>query len=132
MFIAIVLLISYLIAVIVVGHGGLPIAFIVVVSPFFNSLFRTGAIIGWIGIVGLIFATFLLRSNLSKQLTYQFLASLMLYISWLVTAILGHNESGSFFSSFVLSAPFQITFLIVAYQFILQCKQMGLDSDSTP
>lgn len=76
MFIAIVLLISYFIAVIIVGHGGMPMAFIVVVSPFFDSLFRMGAIIGWIGIVGLIFATLLFRSNASKQLIYQFFASL--------------------------------------------------------
>lgn len=131
MFITIVLLISYLIAVILVGHGAVPMAFVVVISPFFDSVFRMGAIIGWIGILGLIFTTFLFRSNSSKRLTYQFFASLMLYISWLVTAILGHNESGSFFSSFVLSAPFQVTFLVVAYQVIFQCKQMVSDSDNS-
>ncbi len=133
MFIAIAILLSYSIALVVAGHGALPMAVVLVFgisSP--DSWFISETVAGWIGIVGLIFATFLLRSKPLKQLTYQFLASTILYLSWLVIAIRGNDESGSLFSSFILSAPFQITFFFVAHRFMIQCQLTSADSDSAP
>ena len=117
----------------VAGHGALPMALVLVFgigSP--DSWFFSGTVAGWIGIVCLVFATFLLFFNPLKQLTYQFLASTILYLSWLMIAIGGNDESGSFFSSFVLSAPFQITFFFVAHRFMIKRQQASEDLESEP
>lgn len=126
----IAVLISYLIAVIVAGDGGIPMGLLLVLGIYlggFDSWFAPGIVVGWVGIVGLVFATFLLRSNSLKRFNYQFLASIILYLSWLSLAIIEHGESGSFFSSFVLSMPFQVIFSIAAYRFITQCRQTRKD-----
>lgn len=131
MFTALAILLTYLIALVVAGHGALPMALVLVFgisSP--DSWFASGAVIGWLGVVGLVFATLLFYSNPFKRLTYQFFASTILYLSWMVAAILGNDESGSLFSSLVLSTPFQIAFFFVAYRFVIQRHQAGAKSDS--
>ena len=120
MFIAIALLISYLIALVVIGDGAIPMGLILIfglISPLAAPTRIAIVIAGWIGIIGLISTTFIFRSNPLKQITYQFLASIILYLSWLAFAIIGNYESGSLFSSFVLSVPLQITFFIVVFRF---------------
>jgi hypothetical protein len=131
MFIAIAILLSYSIALVVAGHGALPMAIVLVFGiGSSNYWIISGTVAGWIGIVGLVFATFLLFLNPLRRLNYQFLASTILYLSWLVIAISGNDESGSLFSSFVLSAPFQITFFFVAYRFFIQRQQASEDLDN--
>lgn len=131
MFIAIAILLSHLIALVVAGDGAVPMALLLVWgigSP--DSWFISGTVAGWVGIVGLVSATILFWSNPLKRLTFQFLASTVLYLSWLVTAIRGNDESGSLFSSFVLSTPFQIAFFFLVYfRFMNQRQQISDDSD---
>ena len=69
-----------------------------------DSWWVAGKIIGWIGVASLVVATLLPRSDAKRRLIFQFLASIVLYVSWLVVACIGNNESGSLWSSFVLSA----------------------------
>ena len=131
MLIAAVVLISYLIAVVVAGHGVVPMAALLVKGDL-DSWWAAGKIVGWIGVIGLVAATFMHPSNVSKRLTYQLLASAVLYLSWLVVAIRGNNESGSLWSSFVLSAPFQLGFLFVAYRRMFQYKRVRADTHRAP
>ena len=131
MLIAAAVLISYLIAVVVAGHGVAPMAALLVMGDF-DSWWAAGKIVGWIGVIGLVTATFLHPSNASKRLTYQLLASAVLYLSWLVVAIRGNNESGSLWSSFVLSAPFQLAFFFVAYKRMFQHKRTHADAHRAP
>ena len=131
MFTAIRILISYLIAMVVAGHGAIPMGLLLII-PLVMGKSDSWAVLpiisGWKGIIGLISATFLFRSVPVKQMTYQFLASLILYLSWLLIAIIGNDESGSLLSSFILSAPFQITFFSVAKRFMFQLET---NTDST-
>src|SRR5947209_3756982 len=99
MYTAIAVLLSYSIAVMVAGHGALPMAVLLIMSLSFMGQidfwsWRALPIrAGWIGIVGLVSATFLFRSDPLKRITYQFLSSLILYLSWLVLAVnLGNEE----------------------------------------
>ena len=128
----IAVLISYLIAVIVAGDGGIPMGLLLVLRITmggFDSWFAPGMIVGWIGIAGLVLTTFLFRTNPSKRSDYQFFASIILYLSWLMLAITGHGESGSLFSSFVLSLPFQIVFFFAVYRFVNQRWQTNVNPE---
>ena len=84
-----------------------------------ESWWVVGKIIGWTGVAGLVGATLLFGSDTKRRLTLQFLASIVLYLSWWVVAYTGNGESGSLWSSFVLSAPLHITLLVVAYRAVL-------------
>lgn len=108
-------LISYSIAIVAAGHGIAPMALMLVMGGA-DSWWLPGKIMGWIGVAGLVLATLLFRSDAKRQLTFQLLACMILYLSWLVVAYIGNGESGSLWSSFVLSAPFHIAFLVTAYR----------------
>lgn len=125
MLIAIGLLIWYLLALIVAGHGAVPMAVLLVMGVMYgaDAWFFPGIIAGWVGVIGLICATFRFRADPPRRLTYQFISSTLLYLSWLAIAILGNDESGSLLSSFILSAPFQATFFSVACLFWLQHRR---------
>lgn len=100
MVIAIILLITYLFSIIVAGHGAVPMGLILVLPLIVGRFDSWGMLVilsGWIGIVGLISATLLFRSNHMKQLTYQFSSSIILYLLWLGFAVMGNDESGSLF-----------------------------------
>jgi hypothetical protein len=112
-------LISYSIALVVAGHGAVPMAALLVMGGT-DSWWVLGKIIGWIGVASLVVSTLLLRSDAKRRLTFQFLASIVLYLSWLVVAYIGNGESGSLWSSFVLSVPLHITFLVTAYRAVFQ------------
>jgi hypothetical protein len=128
---AVVVLICYSIAMIVAGHGAVPMAALLVMGDL-DSWFVVGKILGWTGIIGLVAATFLVRSDALRRLSYQFLATSVLYLSWLVVAILGNNESGSLWSSFVLSVPLHIAFLAVAFRLVAQLRRARAGSLSAP
>ena len=108
-------LISYSIAIVAAGHGIAPMALMLVMGGA-DSWWLPGKIMGWIGVAGLVLATLLFRSDAKRQLTFQLLACMILYLSWLVVAYIGNGESGSLWSSFVLSAPFHIALLVTAYR----------------
>lgn len=119
---AVLVLICYSIAIIVAGHGAVPMAVLLVMGGA-DAWWVAGKILGWAGVVGLVAATFLFLSDASRRLVYQFLATFVLYLSWSVVAILGNNESGSLWSSFVLSAPLHIAFLVVALRLVAQRRR---------
>jgi len=108
-------LISYSIALVVAGHGAVPMAALLVIGGT-DSWWVAGKIIGWMGVASLVVATWLLRSDATRRLIFQFLASIVLYLSWWMVAYKGNGESGSLWSSFVLSVPLHITFLVLAYR----------------
>ena len=81
-----------------------------------DSWWVWGKVVGWLGVASLVAGTLLFRSDATRQLAFQFVASIVLYLSWFVVAYIGNTESGSFWSSFVLSAPLHITFLVTAYR----------------
>lgn len=130
MFTAIAILISYLIALVVAGHGVAPMGMLLV----FGLASRLTPIIiaRWIGIIGLISTTFIFRANALKQITYQLLSSIILYLSWLAISIIGNDESGSLLSSFIFSAPFQITFFIVVFRFGFLKESVDTESKNKP
>ena len=128
---AVVVLICYSIAIIAAGHGAVPMAVLLLMGGS-DAWWVAGKVLGWAGVVGLVAATFLFRSDASRRLVYQFLAASVLYLSWLVVAILGNNESGSLWSSFVLSAPLHITFLAVAFRLVAQRGRARADSRRGP
>lgn len=127
---AIGILLSFLIAIVIIGDGASPMGAILIYSLLAicegNAKITAGLMgimVGWTGVIGLLSATFLLSSNPSKQLTYQFPFCVILYLSWLGFALIGteaERDYSTLWSSFILSTPFQITFLIVAYQFFVQ------------
>ncbi|WP_068014129.1 hypothetical protein [Rhodoplanes sp. Z2-YC6860] len=108
-------LITYSIAIVAAGHGAVPMALLLVMGGA-DSWWLPGEIIGWVGVAGLVLATLLFRSDAKRQITFQLLACIVLYLSWLVVAYIGNGESGSLWSSFVLSAPFHIALLVIAYR----------------
>ncbi len=108
-------LIFYAIAVVVAGHGMAPMGAILVMGGA-DAWWLPGQIIGWIGVFGLGVATFSSRPDAGRRRVFQFLASLVLWVSWLVVACIGNGESGSLWSSFIMSAPFHVTVLVVGYR----------------
>src|SRR5262245_50406806 len=88
---AVAVLVSYSIALVVAGHGAGPMAALLVMGGT-GSWWFPGKIIGWIGVASLVAATLLFRSDAKRRLTFQFLASIVLYLSWLVVAYIGNTE----------------------------------------
>jgi hypothetical protein len=112
---AAVVLIAYLIALVTAGHGALPMGALLVIGGL-DSWWASSKVMGWIGIFALIAATLLARSDAQRRLTFQLLAAIVLFLSWLVAAYTGSGESGSFWSSAMLSIPFHLAVLSVAYR----------------
>ena len=131
MAIALALLITYSICLIVAGHGAVPLAALMVLGGV-DSWFFAGKIIGLSGIACLLIATFLLRQKSIGQFSLQLFSSILLYASWLDIARRTDNESGSFWTTFVFSIPFQITFLVVAVWLMLQIKRGSARQRSEP
>jgi hypothetical protein len=127
---AAVVLIAYLIALVTAGHGALPMGFLLIMSGL-GSSWVPSKVMGWIGVVALIAATLLFPSDTQKRLIFQLLAAVVLFLSWLVAAYTGSGESGSFWSSTVLSAPFHLAVLGVVYR-VLSYKRAHARSSSAP
>lgn len=109
---AVLVLLSYAFAAIVMGHGAVTVVMVFLMEapgPWWFLVKATGAV----GVIGFIIATVLVQSD-TKTCSYQSFTSIALYASWLLGALLGNRESGSFWSSFILSAPLQIAFLCLA------------------
>ncbi len=105
------LVVSYAICLIVAGHGAIPLGLVLFIGPI-DSWVTTGKILGWIGIVSLLLATYgAWRSPVLKR-TLQLVSACLLYASWFDIARRTDNESGSFLTTFIFSIPFQIVFAV--------------------
>lgn len=116
--IAAFVLLSYGLAPIVMGHGAITAVMMFFVDMRGPQWFLAKAI-GATRIVGLVIATVLIQGG-TTRLNYQCLASIALYASWQLAALLGHSESGSFWSSAILSTSFQIAVVYVASRAVAQ------------
>lgn len=122
MALALALLVTYLICLIVAGHGAVPVA-LLLVSGGVDSWFFPGKIVGLFGIACLATAVLALRPKSVGQSALQLFSSILLYASWFDIARRTDNESGSFSTTFIFSIPFQITFLVVMVWLMLRIKR---------
>ena len=131
MAIALALILSYMLCIVVAGHGIAPLGLLLFLGDF-DSWFIAGKIIGWIGIACLLLATFRLPSKSMRQLILQLVSAILLYASWLDIARRTDNESGSFLTTFLFSIPFQIVFLGVVIWLVLEIRQVRQASSRAP
>src|SRR5215467_6163983 len=110
---AAILLVTYSIALILVGHGAAPLALLLVWGDPADML--PGQVLSWASIVGLVFVTIWFRHDPLKLAIWQLTASIFLYLSWFAFAYFGAGPTGpSIVLSLYLSAPFQVAFVLVA------------------
>lgn len=129
--IAIALIVSYSICLIVAGHGALPLVAVLFVGGV-DSWLIAGKVMGWLGILSLLFATFGLRRKSVAQFVLQLLSSVLLYASWFDIARHTDNESGSLTATAIFSILFQVTFLVSVVWLIVQLKKSRAGSASAP
>jgi hypothetical protein len=113
-----ILLVTYSIALIIAGHGAAPVALLLVWGDPDHWL--PGRLLGWPSIVGLVAVTILLRHDPLKLAIGQLTASIFLYLSWFVFAYLAVEPSVLWSSLFIVSAPFQVAFVLVAGTLVRQ------------
>jgi hypothetical protein len=106
-----ILLVTYSIALILVGHGFAPLALLLVWGDPADML--PGQVLSWASIVGLVFVTIWFRHDPLKLAIWQLTASIFLYLSWFVFAYFGAGPS-VLWNSLRVSAPFQVAFVLVA------------------
>ena len=114
---AAILLVTYSIALILVGHGAAPLALLLVWGD--PADFLPGQVLSWASIVGLVFVTIRFRHDPLKLAIWQLTASIFLYLSWFVFAYFGAGPS-VLWNSLRVSAPFQVAFVLVAGILIAQ------------
>ena len=131
MAIALALIVSYMLCIIVAGHGIAPLGLLLFLGGL-DSWFIAGKIIGWIGIACLLLATYRLKPKSMGQLTLQLVSAVLLYASWLDIARRTDNESGSFLTTLVFSIPFQVVILVVVVWLVLEIRQVRQGSGSAP
>jgi hypothetical protein len=88
---AAILLVTYSIALILVGHGAAPLALLLVWGDPADML--PGQVLSWASIVGLVFVTIWFRHDPLKLAIWQLTASIFLYLSWFVFAYLAVEPS---------------------------------------
>src|SRR5215510_4518715 len=108
-----ILLVTYSIALFVAGDFIIPVALALVGDP--HDWLPT-QVLGWASIVGLVFVTIWFRRDPLKLAIWQLTASIFLYLSWFVFAYPAAKPSDLSSSLFLLylSAPFQVSFVLVA------------------
>ena len=131
MAIALALIVSYMLCIIVAGHGIAPLGLLMFLGGL-DSWFIAGKIIGWIGIACLLLATFRLPKKTIRQFVLQLVSAILLYASWFDIARRTDNESGSFFTTFIFSIPFQITFLVAVVWLVSEIRQVRRGSSRAP
>lgn len=129
--IAIALVVSYSICLIVAGHGAVPLGALLFVGGL-DSWFIAGKALGWLGILCLLLATFILRTKSVAQFVLQLLSAILLYASWFDIARRTDNESGSFTTTAIFSIPFQVAFLASVVWLIVQLKRSRAFTKGTP
>jgi len=115
-----ILLVTYSIALIIAGHGVAPLALLLVLGD--PADFLPGQVLSWACIVGLVFVTIWFRHDPLKLAIWQLTASIFLYLSWFVFAYFGAGPRDFWSWLFILylSAPFQVTFVVVVGILITQ------------
>ena len=131
MAVALALIVSYMLCIIVAGHGIAPLGLLMILGGL-DSWFIAGKIIGWIGIACLLLATFWLPPKSMRQLILQLVSAILLYASWFDIARRTDNESGSFFTTFIFSLPFQVVFLAVVVWLAFGIRQVRQGSSRAP
>lgn len=114
---AAILLVTYSIALILVGHGAAPLALLLVWGD--PADFLPGQALSWASIAGLVFVTVRFRHDPRKLAIWQLTASIFLYLSWFVFAYFGAGP-GALWDSLRVSAPFQVAFVVIAGILIAQ------------
>jgi hypothetical protein len=109
---AAILLVTYSIALILVGHGAAPLALLLVWGDPADML--PGQVLSWASIVGLVFVTIWFRHDPLKLAIWQLTASIFLYLSWFAFAYFSARPSPPSVWALKLSAPFQVAFVLVA------------------
>jgi hypothetical protein len=122
MAIGIALLVTYLICLIVAGHGAAPLGLLLFVGGL-DSWFIVGKIIGWLGILGMLLGTFCLRQKSLAQLVLQLVSAIFLCGSWFDIARRTDNESGSFATTAIFSIPFLVASLVSVFWLIAKIKK---------
>ena len=128
---ALALIVSYMLCIIVAGHGAAPLGLLLILGGL-DSWFVAGKTIGWIGIGCMLLAAFQPKPGSVRQPALQLAAAVLLYVSWLDIARHTNNESGSFFTTFLFSIPFQITFLVVVAWLVFEIKQVRAKRSGAP
>src|SRR5215813_13270929 len=108
---ATILLVTYSIAFIAGGHGFGPLALVLVLGA---SDWLKPQVLGWASIIGLVFVTIRFRHDPLKLAIWQLTASIFLYLSWFAFTYFGAGPTGPSVLSLVVSAPFQVAFVLVA------------------
>jgi hypothetical protein len=114
---AAILLVTYSIALIIAGHGVAPLALLLVWGD--PDYWLPGRVLGWASIIGLVSVTIFFRHAPLMLAVWQLTANIFLYLSWFVFAYLA-VEPSVLWSSLLVSAPFQVAFVVVAGIFIRQ------------
>ena len=105
------LLVTYSIALILVGHGAAPLALLLIWGDPADML--PGQVLGWASIVGLVFVTIWFRHDPLKLAIWQLTASIFLYLSWFAFAYFSARPTPPSVWVLKLSAPFQVAFGLV-------------------
>jgi len=108
---AAILLVTYSIALIIAGHGAAPLALLLVWGDADHWL--PGRLLGWASIIGLVSVTILFRYDPLMLAVSQLTASIFLYLSWFVFAYLAVEPMVFWSSLLIVSAPFQVAFVVV-------------------
>jgi hypothetical protein len=125
-----ILLVTYSIALIIAGHGAAPLALLLVWGD--PDYWLPGRVLGWASIIGLVSVTILFRHDPLNLAVWQLVASIFLYLSWFVFAWLA-VEPGVFWSSLlIVSAPFQVAFVVVAGILIRQIVRRHRERNAVP
>ena len=106
-----ILLVTYSIALFVAGDFNTPVALALVGDP--HDWLPT-QVLGWASIVGFVFVTIWFRHDPPRLAIWQLTASIFLYLSWFALAYFGAGPTGPSVDSLMLSAPFQVAFVLVA------------------
>jgi hypothetical protein len=109
---AAILLVTYSIALIIAGHGAVPVALLLVWGD--PDYWLPGRVLGWASIIGLVSVTVFFRHAPLMLAVWQLTASIFLYLSWFVFAYLAVEPSVLWSSLLIVSAPFQIAFVVVS------------------
>jgi len=126
---AAILLVTYSMAVIIAPHGFVPVGLFLVVWA--GGEWVPGQLLGWASIVGLVAVIIRFRHDPLKLAVGQLGATIFLYLSWFVFACLGTIGNaylaarwnafwGDLGRHFFMSAPFQVTFVVVAGMLVWQ------------
>jgi hypothetical protein len=115
---AAILLVTYSIALIIAGHGAVPLGLLLVWGD--PDYWLPGRVLGWASIIGLASVTVVFRYDPPKLAVGQLAASIFLYLSWFVFAYLAVEPMVFWSSLLIVSAPFQVSFVVAAGILILQ------------